>query len=332
VTDSKKDTRIKTFYPLVGSLAEYQRNIGEIFFSIDTCNFTRGVAIQWMMSQYKSSREFCRKLLDMLKAVGLITILDKHYKLTSLSKKYLQTKQTEFLVWAFIEKILGFVEIINILSEKGANEKSALRNEWEARVLVKFSGNQFEHRLNWLRALGYVDVVARHYLLTERGLKLAAEVKQKSVQTSEEKQKVSHQDLEDSIRVIGEFFEFETSPSASINEVLPSYALKLTEGNRRLDCLWVRYIHFGGKIKFPVEIHLGGNLADTTDRLETVSEYVQKAIVITDEEQEKKLLDRLKVKKSRLLDKLVVISVEDVYKAVQATNVLKSLTTKLFKD
>jgi DNA-directed RNA polymerase subunit H (RpoH/RPB5) len=285
-----------------------------------------------MMSQYKSSREFCRKLLDMLKAVGLITILDKHYKLTTLSKNYLQTGQTDYLVWAFIDKVLGFVEIINILSEQGANDKSALKNEWETRMLVKFSGNQFEHRLNWLRAFGYADVVARNYLLTERGLKLAAEVKQKNVKTSKEKHKVSHQDLEDSIRVIGEFFEFETSPSASLNEVLPSYALKLSEGDRQLDCLWVRYIHFGGKIKFPIEIHLGGNLADTTDRLETVSEYVQKAVVITDEEQEKKLLDRLKVKKSRLLDKLVVISVEDVYKAVQATNVLKSFTTKLFTD
>ncbi len=330
--DSKKDSQIKTFYPLVGSLAEYQKNIGEIFFNINTCNFTRAEAIQWMMSQYKSSREFCRKLLDMLKAVGLIIILNKHYQLTTTAKHYLHTEQAEFLVWAFVDKVLGFVEIINILSEKGANNKSALRTEWETRMSVKFSGNQFEHRLNWLRALGYVDVVARNYLLTERGLKLVAEVKQKNVDTVEEKQKVSHKDLEDSIKIIGEFFEFETSPSVSINEVLPSYALKLTEGDRQLDCLWVRYIHFGGKIKFPIEIHLGGNLADTIDRLETVSEYVQKAVIITDEEQEKKLLDRLKVKKSRLLDKLVVISVEDVYKAVQATNVLKSFTTKLFTD
>ena len=134
------------------------------------------------------------------------------------------------------------------------------------------------------------------------------------------------------MRLIGEFFEFETTARASINDVLPSYALKLAEGDRQLDCLWVRYSPFGGKIKFPIEIHLGGNLADTIDRLETVSEYVQKAVIITGEEQEQKILDRLKVKRSRLLDKLVIVSIEDVYKAVQATNVLKSFTTKIFTD
>ena len=331
-TSSQTSLQTKTFYPLVGSLPDYQKNITEIFSTIQARNFTRVEAIEWMMQRYKSSREFCRKLLDMLKSVGLIMILEKHYQLTDPAQRYLQTERAEVLAWVFIDRVLGFVEIINILSEKGANDKSALRTEWEARMVVKLSANQFDHRLNWLRALGYLDVVARNYLLTERGLKLAAEVKQRNVETFEEKQSVSHQDLEDSMSVIGKFFEFETSGKASINEVLPSFALKLTEGDRQLDCLWVRYIHFGGKIRFPIEIHLSGNLADTIDRLETVSEYVQKAVIITDEEQEKKLLDRLKVKKSRLLDKLVVISVEDVYKAVQATNVLKSLTTKLFTD
>lgn len=336
---SQTGLQTKTFYPLVGSLPDYQKNIAEIFSTIQARNFTRVEAIEWMMQQYKSSREFCRKLLDMLKSVGLIMIVEKHYQLTAPAQRYLQTERPEVLAWVFIDKVLGFAEVIDIISERGAidfhalsTDKSTLRTEWEAKIAIKLSPSQFDHRLNWLRALGYVDVVARQYFLTDRGLKMVAEIKQKAVATVEEKQEISHRDLEDNMRLIGEFFEFETTDRASINDALPSYALKLTEGDRQLDCLWVRYIPFAGKIKFPIEIHLGGNLADTIDRLETVSEYVQKAVIITSEEQEKKLLDRLKVKKSRLLDKLVVISVEDVYKAVQATNVLKSFTTKLFAD
>lgn len=329
---SQTGLETRTFYPLVGSLSDYQKNVTEIFSTIQAHNFTRVEAIEWMMRQYESSREFCRKLLDMLKSVGLIIILEKHYQLTAPAQRYLQTGRPEVLAWVFIDKVFGFAEVIDILTERGAKDKSTLRIEWEAKVPIKLSASQFDHRLNWLRGLGYVDVVARNYFLTDRGLKLAGEIKQRAVATVEEKQKISHRDLEDSMRLIGEFFEFETTDRASINDVLPSYALKLAEGDRQLDCLWVRYIPFGGKIKFPIEIHLGGNLADTIDRLETVSEYVQKAVIITSEEQEKKILDRLKVKKSRLLDKLVIVSVEDVYKAVQATNVLKSFTTKIFTD
>lgn len=329
---SRISSQTKTFYPLVGSLSDYQKNITEIFSTIQASNFTRIEAIEWMMRQYESSREFCRKLLDMLKSVGLITIVEKHYQLTAPAQRYLQTGRPEVLVWVFIDKVLGFAEIIDILAERGAKDRSMLRSEWEAKVSTKLSANQFDHRLNWLRALGYVDVVARNYLLTDSGLKLTAEIKQKAVTTIEEKQEISHQDLAHSIRTIGEFFEFQATDRPSINDVLPSYALKLAEGNRQLDCLWVRYIPFAGKIKFPIEVHLGGNLADTIDRLETVSEYVQKAVIITAEEQEKRILDRLKVKRSRLLDKLVIVSVEDVYKALQATNVLKSFTTKIFTD
>lgn len=329
---SQTGLQMKTFYPLVGSLPDYQKNITEIFSTIQARNFTRVEAIEWMMRQYKSSREFCRKLLDMFKSVGLIMILERHYQLTDPAQRYLQTGRPEVLAWVFIDKVLGFTEVIDILTERGAKDKSMLRIEWEAKVPIKLSASQFDHRLNWLRALGYIDVVARNYFLTDRGLKLTAEIKQKAAVTVEEKQEISHRDLEDSIKIIGEFFEFETTDRPSINDVLPSYALKLTEGDRQLDCLWVRYIPFAGKIKFPIEVHLGGNLADTIDRLETVSEYVQKAVIITGEEQEKKILDRLKVKKSRLLDKLVIVSIEDVYKAVQATNVLKSFTTKIFTD
>lgn len=331
-TNGKKSLQVKTFYPLVGSITDYQKNITEILSNILSSNYTRKEAIEWMMLRYKASREFCRKLLDMLKSAGLIDNVEKHYQLTSFSSQYLETGQPEVLARVFIDKVLGFAEVIEILIDKQITDKPTLRAEWEARLAIKLSTSQFDHRLNWLRGLGCVDTVARRYFLTDRGLKLAANIKQQTVKTIEDKQEISHQDLADNMRVIGEFFEFETTDRASVNDVLPSYALKLAEGDRQVDCLWVRYVHFAGKIKFPIEVHLGGNLADTIDRLETVSEYVQKAVIITDEEQEKKIRDRLKVKRSRLLDKLVIVSIEDVYKAVQATNVLKSFTSKIFTE
>ena len=195
---------------------------------------------------------------------------------------------------------------------------------------ITFAGKQAPIRYNWLRGFGYTSVVAHEIFLTEKGLKLAADVRVGSARTEKERTEVSHVDLEEKMRVIGEFFEFEARKRASLNDALPSYALKLREGNRQLDCLWIRYIPFAGQVKFPVEIQLGGNLADSLDRLETVSQSVQKAIVVTTEDQEKKIIDRLRVKKSLLLDKLTIIFVDDVYKAVAATTVLSALANKVF--
>jgi len=169
-------------------------------------------------------------------------------------------------------------------------------------------------------------------ILTERGLKLASQLKLSEVRDEERRATISHNDLEDKIKLIGEFFEFEAKKRPSVNEALPSYALKFREGDRQLDCLWVRYIPFAGKIKFPIEIQLGGNLADTLERLETVSQFVKRAIIVTTEKQEKAIIDRLWVKKSHLLEKLTIIFVDDVYRAVEAANVLNSLAKKIFID
>jgi len=323
---------VRTFYPLVGSISDYQKNVADILSTIQSHKYTRKEAIEWTMRQYKSSREFCRKLLDMLKVSGFIAIEGKRYKLTPISRIYLKTGQPDLLTRVFIDRVVGFAEMVRVLRDKGTIDKSALRSEWESSLTAKLPRSQFDHRLNWLRGLGCVDVVARNYYLTDRGLKIAADIQQNAVATLKEKEKVSHSNLAESMKLIGEFFEFETTDRASINDVLPSFALKLTKGDRQVDCLWVRYVHFAGKIKFPIEVHLGGNLADTIDRLETVSEYVQKAVIITTDEQEKEIRDRLKVKKSRLLDKLVIVNTQDVYKAVQATNVLKSFTSKIFSE
>jgi hypothetical protein len=194
---------------------------------------------------------------------------------------------------------------------------------------LTFARNQAPIRYNWLRGFGYASVVAHQIFLTEKGLKLAADLRLSGVPT-ERRVEVSHGDLEDKIKIIGEFFEFEAKKRASINDALPTYAMKLQEGDRQLDCLWVRYIPFAGHVKFPVEIQLGGNLADSLDRLETVSQHVQKAIVVTTQDQEKRIIDRLKVKRSSLLDKLTIIFVDDVYKAVEAATVLSALAKKIF--
>lgn len=131
------------------------------------------------------------------------------------------------------------------------------------------------------------------------------------------------------MKYIGDFFEFDAIKRPAINIMLPSER-QLKSSNKELDGLWIKRIPMGGKIYYPIEIQIGGSLADTIDRLETISDFAQKAIVVIDENQEKIMLERLKAKRSKLLDKIVFIRPEDVYKMVSATNALKGFFEKLF--
>jgi hypothetical protein len=118
---------------------------------------------------------------------------------------------------------------------------------------------------------------------------------------------------------------------ASVNDARPARTAKLAE-DRQLDCLWARVIHFGGKVQYAFEVQLGGNMSDAIERLEMVAPFVQKAVVVTDDEQERRIHDRLDVKHSPLRDKVMFLSYEDVNNVAAAVNALKVFTGKVFHE
>lgn len=328
--DSQK---MKVFWPNVGSITDYPRSTGEILSHISESKPSRHEAIGWICKRYRVVPEFARKLLNVLHATGVLVWDDSHYALTHAGRDYLTKGDAEGLFRLFLQRVIGFHELLDVLEKEAPLSLRGLEERWAQRMKpLLFAKNQCPIRYNWLRGFGYASVVAHQIFLTDKGLKLLSHVRLGEALTEKQRTEVSHADLEDKIKIIGEFFEFEAKKRPSLNDALPTYALKLREGGRQLDCLWVRYIPFAGKVKFPVEIQLGGNLADSLDRLETVSQYVQKAIIVTTEDQERIILDRLKVKKSSLLDKLTIIFVDDVYKAVEAASVLSALAKRLFTD
>jgi len=325
--------KIKVFWPNVGSIADYPRSTVEILSHISESKPSRREAIRWICERYGVVPEFARKLLNVLHAAGVLGSDDRRYNLTVAGIEYLTKGDAQSLFRLFLQRVVGFQELFEVLEKEGPLSLRDLEQRWAQRMKpLLFAKNQCPIRYNWLRGFGYASVVAHQIFLSDKGLKLLSHARLREAPTEERRTEVSHADLEDKIKIIGEFFEFEAKKRPSLNDALPTYALKLREKGRQLDCLWVRYIPFAGRVKFPVEIQLGGNLADSLDRLETVSQYVQKAIIVTTEDQERIILDRLKVKKSPLLDKLTIVFVDDVYKAVEAASVLSALAKKLFTD
>ncbi len=321
---------IKVFWPNVGSIGDYPRSTADILARIKQSTPTRSDAIGWICGKYHVVPEFARKLLNVLEAVGVVRSDNSQYLITTAGEEFLKTGDSGTLFRLILRKVMGFREMLDVVESHAPISLKEVEEKWAERMKpLTFAKNQAPIRYNWLRGFGYASVVAHQLFLTDKGLKLAAVLRLSEVPTDRRTQ-ISHGDLEDKIKIIGEFFEFEAKKRASVNDALPTYAIKLQEGDRQLDCLWVRYIPFAGHVKFPVEIQLGGNLADSLDRLETVTQYVQKAIIVTTQDQEQRIVDRLKVKKSSLLDKLTIIFVDDVYKAVEAATVLSALAKKIF--
>ncbi len=330
---TKSDHGIKIFWPNVGSISDYSTTLKEILSNIASGKPSRSEANAMLRVKYGVTSEFARKLLNVLHASGILDSEGPLYILSSQAQNFLSTSNPDPLFHLLASRVAGFRKLIDILEARGPLSPREVEQNWEREMLpIRFAKNQCPIRYNWLRGFGYASLVAHQMILTERGLKLASQLKLSEVRDEERRATISHNDLEDKIKLIGEFFEFEAKKRPSVNEALPSYALKFREGDRQLDCLWVRYIPFAGKIKFPIEIQLGGNLADTLERLETVSQFVKRAIIVTTEKQEKAIIDRLWVKKSHLLEKLTIIFVDDVYRAVEAANVLNSLAKKIFID
>ncbi len=333
------DNRRMVFYPMAGGVK------GQFTALLTTLRFIkdnrpkRVEFLDWFMEQFKAGREFSRHVLEkVLKGSGLVISKKGRLHLSPEGEQVLNNAQPQFLLERFIKHYGGFEELFEVIKGK-AKPLEEIFSQWWGKVRQNFPHvgswsrqhalSQFNHRLNWLRSLGFVITVGGDYLLSQEGLKVYSGLLQQRITSPEEARRISHSDLEEKMRFIGEFFQFEVRKRPSVNDILPPSTYKLRE-ERQLDCLWVRTIHFAGKLQYPIEIQIAGSIADTIERLEMVVNFIQKAIIITDHEQQERIRERLKAKRSPLIDKIVFIDIDDIDKIVEAATIMKAFVEKVF--
>jgi hypothetical protein len=71
--------RTKVFWPNVGGIAQYQQNLTAILSYVNQYNPTRGDVIAWIRQTYGVVHEFARKLLNVLRAAGVLRCEDSKY-------------------------------------------------------------------------------------------------------------------------------------------------------------------------------------------------------------------------------------------------------------
>lgn len=332
--------KLKSIWPLPGGNRNYAHALSKILLALNENRFNEKNFISWMMKEYSlESPKTTKGYIEVVKKIGIVDIKDGIFILNDNGKSFLENKDNQLILKLLIEYIFGFEEILKLLSEKQTLDKTEIYNEIENRFHTGWkTEHQIIFRIYWLLSLEFVEISSGKYYLTEKGIaalndilknQLSKKIETK-IEVKKDLEKFSHSDLEDKMKYIGDFFEFVAHKRPDINLMLTKER-QLKTSNKELDGLWIKKIPMGGDIYFPIEIQIEGNLSDTIDRLETVSDFAQKVITVIDEAQENIMLERLKAKRSKLIDKIIFIRYEDVYKLVSATNTLKPFFEKIFE-
>lgn len=331
--------KLKSIWPLPGGTRNYANTLSKILSVLNENRYDESNLIKWLMKEYSlQSPGSTKGYIEVVKKIGVVDIEDGIFIVNNDGRRFLKTKDNLLILKLLIDNIFGFEEIMRLLSEKQTLDKSEIYKEIETRFHTGWkTDQQILWRIYWLLSLEIIDVSSGKYFLTEKGISTLNEILKKQLvkkleaptEVKKDLERFSHSDLEDKMKYIGDFFEFEAIKRPDLNLMLTEER-QLKSSNKELDGLWIKKIPMGGKIYFPIEIQIGGNLSDTIDRLETVSDFAQKVITVIDETQEEIMLERLKSKRSKLVDKILFIRPEDVYKMVTATNALKPFFEKIF--
>jgi len=326
-------------YPMPGPVTKQFDTLLDVLRAVDQDHAAQEDLVAWMRRKFSLEDSYARKVYSiLLQGTGLLEKSGGVYLLTSNGKEFLQSRDADEFYSLFSDTFFGIDILVRILADAQPASFELLLNNWKLAIRKarpepkawspKHAYSQLRFRLDWLRSLGVVDFVAGRHFLSKKGIRDVSRMEIASAASREDERKISHNDIENKLTTIGAFFQFEVKKRASLNEILPP--TNRLRDDRQVDSLWVRFVHFAGKLQYPFEVQLSGSMADAIERLEMISNYVQRAVVVTDEVQKQTMVDRLKVKRSSLLDKLIFLSPDEVDKIVEATIVMRSFTEALF--
>jgi hypothetical protein len=336
----KHATLKTTFWPMIGGVNLSFANYLLVLRTIDKTKMSKQELVDWLVDRFNLATSYAKNVVTTLfTGAGVVTLRAGVCTISESGRELLENSSPRFLYGLLADQFLGLAEIPTLLADHQPLTSDALFDAWfdTIKSVIRNRWNrdhakmQFKHRVDWLRSLEIISRVADGYYLSTRGMEETAQAKRLAAASPDQRDAISHNDIENKLKSIGEFFEFMSIKRASVNDARPSSTTKLSE-NRQLDCLWARVIHFGGKVQYAFEVQVGGNMSDAIERLEMVAPFVQKAVVVTDEKQQRKIEDRLKVKHSPLCDKLLFLSYEDINQIAAAVNALKVFTGKVFYE
>lgn len=174
--------KFKGIWPLPGGIRNHVLTLRKILGMVKRENQTMEQLASWLRSEYNLSGKtapygYLRVVKDKL---GFLQKSGDRLRLTPIAADFLRTGDNSLLLETLRERILGFDEVLSLLSEGQRLDLTEIHEELLRRCNVEWKKtHQAMFRLNWLLSLGYVERKHGKYYLTNEGNKAIGEVKGK---------------------------------------------------------------------------------------------------------------------------------------------------------
>lgn len=228
ITDSYKVKM--TFYPMVGGVFEQFGNLLLTLQWLDTNQPSPREVHKWFQEKFGLSHYFARDVYTVLFiSSGLIKVHNERCFLTSDGKIVLATSSPAILLEVFEKSFAGVASFLEILRSRTHISADELKSTWFELVKERFPtmkvwskrtlNNQCRHRIDWLRAMGFITVSDGRFLLSESGWQFVIQYPPEAIAIQQHE--IKQQEKQIGSLSLDQFQPFDTSnKNLSLRQVL----------------------------------------------------------------------------------------------------------------
>ena len=161
--------KLKGIWPLYGGMRNYVLTLRKILERVNQENPTMVQLVSWLRSEYKGSSQTVPYgvLRVVKKCLGFIQDVGGRVKLTPEAEEFLRTGKNRLVLDALQKRVLGFEEILQMLTESQGLSMGEIHEGLLKRCNLDWkTTTQTMYRLNWLLSLGFVTKEYGKFRLT----------------------------------------------------------------------------------------------------------------------------------------------------------------------
>ena len=215
-----------TFYPMAGSVSEQFSNLLETLQWIDSSKPTSREVYNWLRAKFDLSHYFARDVYTVLFiSSGLVRVRNEKCYLTADGKVVLATSSSTTLLEVFEKSFAGVAAFLEILRTQSHLNSETLNATWFDLVKERFPRmkdwskrtlrNQCRHRIDWLRAMGFITAADGRYSLSEGGWQFVLQCPPEAIAI--QRYEVKQQEKQIEKLVLGDFQPFDASAEKTLS-------------------------------------------------------------------------------------------------------------------
>lgn len=169
-----------TFYPMAGSIDEQYQNLVETLKWIESNKPSPNNVYQWLRTTFNLSHYFAKDVYTViLISSGLVSVRKGRCHTTTDGHAFLRSMSPVLLLEIFERRFAGVAAFMEVLRDHAGITGDNLKATWFNLVRDRFPRmqgwskrtlhNQCGHRMNWLRAMGLIEIEKGKYRLSELG-------------------------------------------------------------------------------------------------------------------------------------------------------------------